>query len=370
MTIKLSALCTCAARVIGFDAVRDRGRKRLKSRLPIIMAGTAIVALMMTGYLLRLQPAIEPKAASAPLSASLRLKGAFDPDFAGEMVAARAGLFDREGLHIDLKAGNAEADPVRLVSSGVDSFGVAGATSFLVARAEGAPIVAFAAAYLESPVVFYVHEKSGIHTPKDFFGKRVGYQPTQDTAILYQAIMAKLLLSRSEVHEVHVSSDVAPFLNGTVDVWPGHVGVEAYAFRQAGVGYNVFGPADFGVHVPGTVYFTTERTIREQPTLVRRFLRAVISGWELTYADEATSVPLIASYDPTMLTPELIRFRLQQQREFLRPLGARFGEFEVTHWQSLQDILVQQRLIKEPIDLSNVVTFDFLRDAYRRSGAP
>jgi len=327
------------------------------------------MALLTTFYFQRIQPATVQQAAGLPLTASLRLKGAFSPDFAGEMVAARGGLFKREGLQIELKAAGAEVDPVRQVSSGIDSFGVANAGDFLTARAAGAPIVAFAAGYLESPVVFYVHEKSEIRTPRDFFGKRLGYQPGQDTAMIYQALMAKSLLSRSEVHEVRVSTDFAPFLNGTVDVWPGHVGAEAYAFRQRGVGYNVLAPANYGVHVPGTVYFTSERIANDQPSLVRRFLLAVLSGWEQTYADETTSIPLIASYDPTVLTPELIRFRLQQQREFLRPNGARFGEFEEEHWQSLQDILLQQRVIKEPIDLSRAVAHDFLRDVYRRSGA-
>jgi ABC-type nitrate/sulfonate/bicarbonate transport system substrate-binding protein len=156
-------------------------------------------------------------------------------------------------------------------------------------------------------------------------------------------------------------------LSGAVDVWPGHVGTEAYIFRQKGVAYEFLVPADFGIHVPGTVYFTTEGVIREQPDLVRRFLRAVIAGWELTYTDEAMSISQIASYSPLALTPELIRFKLEQQRAFLRPFGLRFGEFDDTHWRSLQDILVQQRLIKEPIDLSRAVTFDFLRDVSRRS---
>jgi ABC-type nitrate/sulfonate/bicarbonate transport system substrate-binding protein len=328
-----------------------------------------MVALITAGYVLLHQPTGEPKAASAPLSTSLRLKGAFAPEFAGEMVAVQAGLFEGEGLHIELKAGDGEADSVHMVSSGIDSFGVADAGNFLKARANGAPVVTFAAEYLESPVVFYVPEKSGIRTPNDFVGKRVGYQPGQDTAMIYQALMAKLALSRSEVHEVRVSSDFVPFLNGLVDVWPGHAGIEAYVFRQRSFEYNVLAPANYGVHVPGTVYFTTERIVREQPSLVRRFLLAVLAGWERTYADESTSIPLIASYDPKILTPELIRFRLQQQREFLRPIGARFGEFEDAHWRSLQDILLQQRIIKEPIDLSRAVTYDFLRDVYRRAGS-
>jgi ABC-type nitrate/sulfonate/bicarbonate transport system substrate-binding protein len=334
-----------------------------------MFGGTMVVALATAGYLMRLQPAAEPKAAEVLPSASLRLNGPFDPGHAGEMVAARAGLFDREGLHVELKADNPDVDPLHSVSVGIDTFGTATAENFLVGRSQGARLIAFAGAYLESPVVFYVREKSGIYTPNDFAGKRIGYQPSQDTAMIYQALMARLVLSRSEMHEVSVGSDVTQFISGAVDVWPGHVGADAYGFRQKGLGYDILTPANFGVHVPGTIYFTTEKTAHEQPELVRRFLRAVIAGWELTYSDEVKSIPLIASYTPTVLMPELVRFWLEQQRELLRPFGARFGDFEETHWRSLEDILVQQKRIKEPIDLSGAVTFDSLRNTYRRSEA-
>lgn len=246
--------------------------------------------------------------------------------------------------------------------------GVARAESVILARAKGAPVVAFAAIFLESPVVLYSLEKTTIRTPNDLAGKRIGYQPGQDTAIIYEAMMARLQYSRGMVREIRVGSDMGPFFNGEVDVWPGHVGVEAYGLKQAGIGYNVISPASYGVHVPGTVYFATEATMRENPELIRRFLRAVIAGWEFTYADYEKSIPLIAGFGAERLTPDLVRFRLDQQRPFLRPLGARFGEFDDAHWRSLQDILVQQRLLKEPIELSKAVTFDFLRDAYRRSG--
>jgi hypothetical protein len=53
----------------------------------------------------------------------------------------------------------------------------------------------------------------------------------------------------------------------------------------------------------------------------------------------------------------------------LRPFGARFGEFDDTHWRALEAILLQQRLLKQPVDLSKALTFEYLRDAYRKSGS-
>jgi len=349
--------------------VRHRKRAYGRAGRRIILAGIAsAVGLVAAAYLLRFRTSAAPSAPKSILYATVRLDAPFDPSFAGEMIAARAGLFEHEGLSVELKPGSAETDAVRQVSDDNQTIGVANAQSMLLGRASGVPVVAFAAAYVESPVVFYTLEKSAIRTPSDFVGKRIGYRPGQDTAIIYQAMLAKLLMSRSIVHEVKVGSDITPFLNGEVDVWPGHAGVDAYILKQRGVGYNIISPDSYGVHVPGSVYLTAERTIRENPQLIRRFLRAVIAGWELTYTDYATSIPLIASFDADRLTPDLIRFRLEQQRALLRPLGARFGEFDDTHWQSLQSILLQQRLLKDPVELSKTVTYDFLRDAYRRSG--
>jgi len=349
--------------------VRHRDRGHGKARRPIILAGiAAAVALVAAGYLLRFQPSAVTQTPQAAMFATLYLNGPFDTGFAGEMVAVRAGLFERARLLVELKPGGVGADPVRLVSEGTDAIGVAGAENFLLAQAKGASISAFAAAYVESPVVLYALDKSAIRTPDDFVRKRIGYRPGHDTAIIYEAMMAKLMLSRGMVQEVKVGSDMAPFLSGEVDVWPGHAGVEAYTLKQEHIGYNVISPASYGVHVPGTVYFTTERIVREKPELIRRFLRAVIDGWELTYADYAKSIPLIASFNDGRLTADLIRFRLEQQRALLRPLGARFGEFDDIHWRSLQAILIQQKLLKEPLELSSVVTYDFLKDLYRKSG--
>jgi ABC-type nitrate/sulfonate/bicarbonate transport system substrate-binding protein len=349
--------------------MRHRRKRTWKAGQTLIAVGLAGAAALATvGYVFRFQPGAALPVPAAAASASVRLDGPFDPSFAGEMVAERAGLFAGENLRIELRLGAPEADPIPRVSSGDDTIGIVGAERFLLARGAGMPLVAFAAAYLESPVLLYARETSGIRTPYDFAGKRIGHRAGGDTAIIYDAMMAKLQLPRGETREIPAGLDLAPLLRDEIDVWPGHVGAEAYALTQAGVAANVISPASYGVHVPGTVYFASEKTLRDNPSLVRRFLRAVIAGWQLAYDDDAASVPLIASFDPGTLTPDLVRFALAQQREFLRPLGARFGEFDDTHWRSLQDILVQQKLLKEPMDLSRAVTYDFLRDAYRRLG--
>jgi ABC-type nitrate/sulfonate/bicarbonate transport system substrate-binding protein len=297
--------------------------------------------------------------------ASVQLSGPFGPRFAGEMVALSAELFTREGLSVTLRPGDTDSDSLSRVAAGEDTIGVAGAENFLMMRAKGAPIVAFAAGFLKTTVAFYALDRSGVRTPFDFVDRRIGYQSAQDTAIIYRAMMDRLQISRSKVHEIPIGIDVSPLLDGRVEVLPGHVGVEAYTLTRDGINYNEINPPDYGLHVPGTVYFTSEHTLRDHPNTIRRFLRAVIAGWELTYSDEQKSVPMIAAYDTATLSSEMVSFQLNRQRGELRPSGARLGDFNETQWRLLQSILIQQRLIKDPIDLTSALTFEFLRDVYR-----
>jgi ABC-type nitrate/sulfonate/bicarbonate transport system substrate-binding protein len=331
--------------------------------ISILLAGSAGVL-----WSFQRQPTQAVEVPAKPASISLRLNGPYDPTHAGEMVAARSGLFERAGVHLELKPGGPDADPIAGVVSGADTFGVARGDTFLVARSKGAPIVAFAAAYLESAVAFFALEKSGIHTPQDFVGKRVVRQAGQNSATIYDAVLANLNISRGLIREISTGVDINQLINGDVDVRPGHIGKESYLLQQKGIPYNIIHPSDYGIHVPGTVYFTSEKIIHGHPSLVQKVLDAIIAGWKSTYADYSKSVPLITAFDERTLTPDRVLFELKAQRDSVLPLGRRFTEYDDMQWKLLGDILINERLIHDAdsIDLSKAVTYEFLREAYRK----
>jgi ABC-type nitrate/sulfonate/bicarbonate transport system substrate-binding protein len=338
-------------------------------RPPTVFLSIVVVLAIGTGALWSFQRSdTSPKESRPnPDSVSLRLNGPFEPRYAGELVARQSGIFERLGLHLDLKPAS-DANPVTLVSNGTATFGVTRGDIFLVARAKGAPIVAFAAGYLESPVEFYVREKSGIHTPRDFIGKRVARQTGHDTAMIYDAMLARLQISPGQIREISTGTDITAFLNGEVDVWPGHVGKDSLVLQQKGVAYDVIRPTNYGIHVPGTVYFTSEKIIHDHPELVQKFLVAIIAGWNLAYADYTKSVPMILALDEKGVASDQVRFELKDQRDNVLPLGRRFTEFDDSQWKMLLNILIDARLIhdSDSFNLSRAVTYEFLREAYRK----
>jgi ABC-type nitrate/sulfonate/bicarbonate transport system substrate-binding protein len=307
-----------------------------------------------------------PKAVPAVSNVSLRLASSFEPAAAGVMVAARAGMFDREGLPLTIHPGSKADDPISSVADGSDTFGLVRADTFLVARAKGVPIVAFAAGFIDSPIAFYALKQSGIRTPLDFAGRRVGYRAGDDSALVYDTLVARLGLPQSRIVQVPVADDLSMLFRGEVDVWPGHIGSEDYSLTERGAEYNAINPASYGLHLMGSVFFASEETIARQPRLVRRFVDGMIAGWDKVYGEAPTSVPMIVSFE-TQLTPAYVRFALDRQSEYVRSLAIRYGEFTDDQWRSLQAMLLSDRLLDTTVDLRAAVNYEFLRDAYRKS---
>lgn len=305
------------------------------------------------------------RAATKSTSVSMRVGSHVISRHAGEIIAIRENLFKRGGIAVELKEQGEAGGPVESVVSGADVFGATGGIDFLKARSNGQPIVAFAAGLLESSIVFYALEKSGIRTPQDFIGRRVGRQVGTDSAILYDALLRSAGVSRSQIRESATETDIDALLNDRVDVIPGNIGREGFLLYQKGVPYTVIRVSDFGIHVPDTIYFASERTMHERPSLAVQFLHGIIAGWTKTYAEPAKSISLMVAAGKD-LTREQVEFELAAQRDFVMPIGRRVAEFDERQWKQLRGILTSARVTDSSLDLAGAVNYDILKEAYRK----
>ncbi|TPQ30227.1 hypothetical protein C2U70_27180 [Bradyrhizobium guangdongense] len=337
---------------------RARAVKGRRLRLKIVFIGIAF-GVVIAGLALTQTRAPTVPARANSYSASAYVTGR-PGDYLGLLVAKNTGLFRNSGLQVSIEVGPSDAAAISAVIDGSRTIGVANATSFLLARQTGARIVAFAAGYVESPIVFLVREKSGIRTPRDFVNRKIGYFPGQNSSTIYEALLARTGVPRSRINEIAGASE-EDFLTGKVDVWPASVG-DVYRFREKAQ-VAIIAPIDFGIHVPGTVYFATEETVVHNPELLGRFIRSLIDGWNLTYEklEKGDTIP-----DEPLLSSNQLRAELDQQLSYLRPLASRFAEFSPAQWRSLRDILLSQKLIKDSLDVSKAVTYDVIEEVYRR----
>ncbi len=344
---------------------RNQSRRRTRSRGKVSLAiGLAALALVGTA-LLFLRPDVAPvRGPTAPTAAAVKflLDGPYGARFAGELSASRQGYFSSR---IELAAQPAP-DFVQTIAR-QHAIGVTSGQKFLLATWRGAPVTAFAASFLDTSVAIFTLESSGLRRPVDLVGKRVGYRRASEGDVVFDAMMAQLGLPRSQITKVPDRDSFEALRAGEVDAVIAAIDEQPDPSSSAFVKLNVIKPQDYGIHVPGLVYFASNALVHEQPSMIADVLQGVIRGWQFTYADYARSVPVLAGTGPARLNPERLKFELQQQRPLVLPTGGRIGDYDESRWRTLRDILLFAKLGEEDVPLAQTVSYQFLRDVYRRS---
>ena len=152
-------------------------------------------------------------AAHAADSVTVRLKWFNQAQFAGFYVAQEKGFYKSAGLDVNIQPGGPDFPAVQMVAGGNEQFGVTGADQILIARSKGVPIVALAVIYRRNPFVMFSLQKSGIKTPADWVGKKVGVKIGGNEELIYRAVLAKAKIDKSQLTEIPVKFDIAPLLD-------------------------------------------------------------------------------------------------------------------------------------------------------------
>jgi putative hydroxymethylpyrimidine transport system substrate-binding protein len=349
---------------------RLRRRYKRSRRLGSYFAIGFLIIALAVGTLAYLQSgssaSIQSPIASTPTASRyvLKLNGAITPSSAGPLIAVSEGLFQRRGLSVELRHGINDADVTSAVAADDRVIGLASAQGFLKARAEGLPIVAFAASYAISSVEFFALSSVKLLGPRDLEGKRIGYEPSPEIATILYAFIEANSIAQSGMTIVESDHSLSDLENGKIDILIGHLDVEGQALERAGIPYRSLSPDSFSVHGMGPVYFANEQAL-SSPGDLENFLIAIASGWNDAYSDYDRTISVIARAIDDKLSSGQISHFMDAQRRLLRPYGARFGELDPRQFRVTQAQLLQQRIIREPIDLSRAVNYDVLTDVYR-----
>jgi len=220
-------------------------------------------------------------------------------NFAGEVSAAKR-FAGAEKIQLKVVPGAEDVDPIKVVLSKGADFGVVGGDLLVAAVAKGAPLVAIGVANVKSPTCFLVKSNSGIKSPADFVGKRVGILAGTNTERVYQLMMKRAGIDRAKIKEVQVPFELQTFVLGQYDVRPAFIYDEPVSLEQQNIAYEVIDPAKWGVHFTGTVYFTRRDVLDTKRSVAQALVTTLVKGWTFTIANpDASFSDLMAAY-PTL----------------------------------------------------------------------
>ncbi len=235
-------------------------------------------------------------AAHAADSVTVRLKWYNQAQFAGFYMAQENGYYKQAGLAVNIQPGGPDFPAIQMVAGGNEQFGVTGADQILIARSKGVPVVALAVIYRRNPFVLFSLKKSGIKTPADWVGKKVGVKIGGNEELIYRAVLAKAKIDKSKLTEIPVKFDMTPLLAGAIDVWPGYLINEVLTAKEKGFGVNIVYPADYGIDIYADTLFTTESMLKNKPNVVRNFVAATLKGWNAAIAAPEEAAKITVKY--------------------------------------------------------------------------
>jgi len=287
----------------------------------------------------------------------VRLKWIYQAQFAGFFTAEQKGFYREQGIDVILTPGGAESPSIQMVAGGGEQFGVTGMSQLMEARAKGVPVVALAVIYRKNPLIWFSVNED-VNSAEDLVGRKVGVTIGSNSDILFKAMLKKAGIDIEKVERVPVTYDISPVLTGQVDAYEGYIINQPVTAREKGFETYIINPVDYGVNFYADTLFTTEKIIKENPDLVKRFVKATLEGWEYAYShpDEAVNYTLMYS---DQLTREHETAMMQASLELLRPDDKPIGMIDRQVLEEMHDLLISNNILKNPLDLDSLYTTQF-----------
>jgi NitT/TauT family transport system substrate-binding protein len=337
-------------------SVSDQGAtiRRAFLRATAAVAGVVLVACTQPGF------AQTPKR-----DVSLRLDWLFQGPNAGFMVAKAKGYYADVGLNVDIGPGRGSGSTAQLIASKAAMFGFSDGYVVGNSVAKDMSITMVAAFYRRNPAAAIVLKDSDITAMKDLEGKSIGISTGSAQFQQWPAVVKGCKLDGDKITVVNVdpAGSIPALVTGKVQAIAGFAqgqvpGVEIRAHKEA----RTFMYADCGVDAVSNGIIVHRDMLKEDPELIRSFVKASIKGflYSREHPDEAVAITKTFS---EAIVPEIARRELEMSFDnWVTPntAGKPLGWMSDKDWESTVRVLKQYGGVTTPLEASVLFTNEFV----------
>lgn len=308
----------------------------------ILLALVVIVAMLIP----------VPAAVAAPLK-KVTLLPLWSPQaqFAGYYTALEKGIYRKHGIDLTIITGGPGRSPTDYLAHGKADFTLLWLTTAIQQRAAGVRLVNVAQVVQNSSLMLVARKSSGIRTPADMNGKKVGLWGGPF------AIPPRVFFNRHrlDVRTVPQSYTVNLFLRGGIDVASAMWYNEYHTIINAGIDpdeLNLFFFKDLGLNLPEDGLYTLEKTLKRDPALVAAFVRATLEGWEYAFSHPDQALDIIIGQMRRARVPANRthqKWMLERMRDLIVPQGSSrvSGMLKQEDYEATGRILLREGMIPE-----------------------
>jgi NitT/TauT family transport system substrate-binding protein len=296
-----------------------------------------------------------------PAPTVIRLPMGYIPNvqFAPFYVAVEKGYYRQAGLEIQFDY-KSETDGVALVGANELQFSLVSGEQVLLARAQGLPVVYVMAWWQAYPVAVVSMTDKGIHSPADLKGKKIGLPG------LYGAnyVGLRALLNAGGLREEDVTLDsvgynqIEALVTGRDEAVAVYANNEPIQLEAQGYPVDVLRVADY-VPLASNGLLSNEKTIAENPDLVRKLVQATLKGIAFTLNSPNEAFDICKNYVEGLdQTNQDV-----QKKVFLATLEFwktdKPGYSKPEAWENMQKVLLDMGMLDQPLDLNKAYSNAF-----------
>ena len=271
--------------------------------------------------------------------------------FAGYYVAKERGIYEKQGIDLTIIPGGPERQPSDLLKDRKADFATMWLSSGIQMRAEGTNVVNIAQMMQRSALMLVAKKSSGIKTPRDMNGKKVGlWGPIFQ--IQPRAFFKKYNL---EVKVVRQSYSVNLFLRDGVDVASAMWYNEYHTILNSGLNPDelvTFFFHEHGQNFPEDGIYTLQDTFNRDPQLCKAFVKASLEGWRYAFTHPDLALDIVMENlkrEHIPATRVHQKWMLERMKDLMPALGSHIltGTLQPEDYQKVAQALKENGLIRE-----------------------
>ena len=284
--------------------------------------------------------------------------------FAQFYLAQQAGYYAAAGLTVTLQ-NETDPDLITKVGQGAVDIGMGDGTSIIPAVSQGIPVVYTATIYGTFPSIVIAKAGSGITTPADLKGKKIGIPGKYGSSwIMLQALLKSAGLTTSDVTIVEFPDygQAAALQQGAVDAATGFTNNEPIQLKNEGVD-TVILSVDSIVALPGPGLVTGTATLAAKRDALAAFTKATLKAMDDIAADPQKGL------DATFaLVPDLAKNKALQAQILAATIAtwknartnAAYGAIDTAGWQQSLDFMTTLGLVPNPVTVAQLTDSSLL----------
>lgn len=281
----------------------------------------------------------------------VQLKWIHQFQFAGYYAALYKGYYRKRGLEVELLEAHSGIDPMQVVVDGDADFGV-GNTDLLLMRARGDKVVLLANIFQHSPVAIMVMRDQPRHNIHELARGRIMMEPNSAELLAY---LKSEGMNIDSLNLVEHDFDAQKLIDGEVDAMSTYVTGNPYKLIERNLNFRLYRPVDSGIDFYGDNLFTMQKTIDENPELVKAFLEASLEGWKYAMSHRDEIVEYIASHYPQYRSRESLAYEGSEMDKLILTDIVEVGYINPLRWERIAELYLRVGFLDDAIDLKSFI---------------